>query len=39
MQDILKMSNSQSRGALARLRYEDQQVSTREIIKELLKED
>ncbi|MGT2888515.1 streptolysin associated protein SagC [Streptococcus didelphis] len=39
VQDILKMSNSQSQGALAKLRYEDQQISTREMVKELLKEE
>ncbi|AGM99055.1 streptolysin associated protein SagC [Streptococcus iniae] len=39
VQDILKMSNSQTQGALAKLRYEDQQISTREIVKNLLKED
>ncbi|HEL0009658.1 TPA: streptolysin associated protein SagC [Streptococcus equi subsp. zooepidemicus] len=39
VQDILKMSNSQTQGALAKLRYEDQQISTREIVKKLLQEE
>ncbi|EGJ27169.1 streptolysin associated protein SagC [Streptococcus porcinus] len=39
VQDILKMSNSQSQGALAKLKYEDQQISTREMIKALLNEE
>ncbi|HFU4612864.1 TPA: streptolysin associated protein SagC, partial [Streptococcus pyogenes] len=38
VQDILKMSNSQTQGALAKLKYEDQQISTREIVKKLLDE-
>lgn len=39
VQDILKMSNSQTQGALAKLRYEDQQIATREMVKDLLRED
>lgn len=39
VQDILKMSNSQAQGALARLKYEDQQMSTREIVRKLLNEE
>ncbi|MGT2932523.1 streptolysin associated protein SagC [Streptococcus catagoni] len=39
VQDILKMSNSQAQGALAKLKYEDQQVSTREIVRKLLSEE
>ena len=39
VQDILKMANSQTQGALAKLRYEDQQISTREIVRNLLRED
>ncbi|MGT2744377.1 streptolysin associated protein SagC [Streptococcus phocae subsp. phocae] len=39
VQDILKMSNSQAQGALAKLKYEDQQIATREVVKALLKED
>lgn len=38
VQDILKMSNSQAQGALAKLKYEDQQISTREIVRKLLSE-
>ncbi|MGT2934842.1 streptolysin associated protein SagC [Streptococcus castoreus] len=39
VQDILKMSNSQAQGSLARLKYEDQQISTREIVRKLLSEE